>query len=128
MYLILNIYKYQNNFVYNAVSVYEQHQFYYPFESSYYSEYNLWDNCKEGNYWSNYIGSDNKGDGIGDSPHIVYENKTDNFPLINPVDIEVIPENNLTLFGFLLLGIILLVIKLAFKKAKWKIHLSIENE
>ena len=83
---------YQNNFVENLVSVYEQHQFYYPLPDSYYSQHNLWDNSKEGNYWSNYVGSDSDGDGIGDSPHIVYENKTDNYPLINPVDIKIIPE------------------------------------
>jgi len=36
-----------------------------------------WDNGAEGNYWSDYSGEDPKGDGIGDTPHLL-----DNFPLI----------------------------------------------
>ncbi len=105
---------YQNNFVDNVLLVYEQHQFYYPFPSSYYSEHNLWDNSKEGNYWSNYNGTDNDGNGIGDTPHIVYENKIDNYPLMNPVDIETIPEFPSTIILPLFLVVTLSVI--GFKK------------
>jgi len=84
---------------------------------------NNWDNGKEGNYWTGYQGNDDNDDGIGDTSYLVYENyyngnHTDNYPLVNPVDVEVIPENNLTLFGFLVLGIILLTIKLAYVKMK----------
>jgi len=42
---------------------------------------NVWDNAVEGNYWSDYVGVDNNGDGIGDSPYIIYENNRDNYPL-----------------------------------------------
>lgn len=45
---------------------------------------NTWDNGYEGNYWSNYNGSDLNGDGIGDLPYIIDENNQDNYPLINP--------------------------------------------
>ncbi len=55
---------------------------------SYYSEYNKWDNGKEGNYWSTYTGSDTNGDGIGETPYSVYENFTDNYPLTQPCDIS----------------------------------------
>ena len=84
---------------------------------------NNWDDGKEGNYWTGYQGNDDSDDGIGDTPYLVYENyyngnHTDNYPLVNLVDVEVIPENNLTLFGFLVLGIILLTIKLAYVKMK----------
>jgi parallel beta-helix repeat protein len=57
---------------------------------------NLWDNGAEGNYWSDYTGTDTNGDGIGDSPYQIKEQTSDGtqsleivmaadqFPLINP--------------------------------------------
>jgi parallel beta-helix repeat protein len=56
---------------------------------------NAWDNGKEGNYWSNYNGTDTNRDGIGDQPISVYEsnypdryptnsNDQDRFPLMAP--------------------------------------------
>ncbi len=46
---------------------------------------NTWDNGAEGNYWSDYNGTDTNGDGIGDTPYIINENNQDNYPLIFPV-------------------------------------------
>jgi parallel beta-helix repeat protein len=46
---------------------------------------NNWDNGTEGNYWSNYNGTDGNGDGIGDTPHIIDENNQDNYPLVNTI-------------------------------------------
>jgi parallel beta-helix repeat protein len=46
---------------------------------------NIWDNGIEGNYWSNYNGTDNDGDGVGDSPYIIDENNQDNCPLMAPI-------------------------------------------
>lgn len=55
---------------------------------------NLWDNGAEGNFWSDYTGTDSNGDGIGDSPYQIKEQKfdsttevvlaEDHFPLIHP--------------------------------------------
>jgi parallel beta-helix repeat protein len=54
----------------------------------------IWDTVSRGNYWSSYNGTDNNGDGIGDSPHLINDVNQDNYPLMNPVDIEeyIIPE------------------------------------
>ncbi|MEM2108334.1 MAG: NosD domain-containing protein [Candidatus Bathyarchaeia archaeon] len=38
---------------------------------------NIWDNGKEGNYWSDYNGTDTDGDGIGDTPYLIHKG-TDN--------------------------------------------------
>lgn len=57
---------------------------------------NQWDNGSEGNFWSDYTGTDNNSDGIGDSPYQIKRQTSDGtqiieivmeedqFPLINP--------------------------------------------
>jgi parallel beta-helix repeat protein len=52
-------------------------------------EANSFDDGTEGNYWSNYAGTDTNHDGIGDSPYIIDESNQDNHPLMEPA---VIPE------------------------------------
>jgi parallel beta-helix repeat protein len=46
---------------------------------------NSWDNGLEGNYWSNYEGTDADQDGIGDTPYLIDENNKDNYPLMGLV-------------------------------------------
>ena len=79
-----------NNFVSNGQDVWEQHKTWeWPLDRYYESFDNEWDR----NYWSNYTGRDRNGDGIGDTPHVIYEDKEDNYPLMSSVDIpEIIPE------------------------------------
>ncbi|MCW4016811.1 MAG: right-handed parallel beta-helix repeat-containing protein [Candidatus Bathyarchaeota archaeon] len=59
---------------------------------------NVWDVNSKGNYWNNYNGTDSNNDGIGDTAHIIAENNTDYYPLMEPVQIpaleipDTIPE------------------------------------
>jgi parallel beta-helix repeat protein len=48
---------------------------------------NIWDNGIEGNYWSNYNGTDNNGDGIGETPYVIDEENQDNYPLMSPINV-----------------------------------------
>jgi hypothetical protein len=50
---------------------------------------NTWDNGSVGNYWSDYIGVDENGDGIGDTPYVITSGAQDRFPLMNPWDPEI---------------------------------------
>ena len=58
---------------------------------------NHWDNEAKGNYWTDYNGTDNNFDGIGDTPYLLNEavshyaqnnRGTDNYPLMTPFDIS----------------------------------------
>ena len=49
----------------------------------------LWDNGTMGNYWSDYTGTDNNGDGIADTAYKIDENNRDNYPIMEPI---IIPE------------------------------------
>jgi nitrous oxidase accessory protein NosD len=51
-------------------------------------ELTVWDNGKEGNYWSKYSGADWNFDGIGDTPYVINENNQDRYPLMAPFDIS----------------------------------------
>jgi parallel beta-helix repeat protein len=75
---------YNNNFL--STWVYEDHQS-LPNLYNMYSVNNTWDAgpSKGGNFWNSYNGTDNDGDGIGDSPFTVYENFADNYPLMKPL-------------------------------------------
>ncbi len=85
---------YHNNFVDNAV------HFDSPIAWSYDSleEWSLlgpgilWDNGREGNYWSNYTGKDDNGDGVGDTSHVIqtpyvyWVEPTTNTPMMHGID------------------------------------------
>jgi parallel beta-helix repeat protein len=90
-----------------------------------YNSRNVWDNGTIGNYWSDYNGTDENNDGIGDSPYSFIisirwpptENPItnyDNFPVMEPIDIKtIIPEFP---SWFVLMVISGAIIALAFKK------------
>jgi nitrous oxidase accessory protein NosD len=71
---------YHNNFINN------EHQVWTGYELTYGTD--TFDKGKEGNYWSDYNGTDADGDGIGDTPYVIDANRQDNYPLMTPFDIE----------------------------------------
>lgn len=61
-----------------------------------YLSLNTWDSGVDGNYWSDYAGTDLYGgvsqnetrrDGIGDTPYIIDEGNRDHYPLMGPVQL-----------------------------------------
>jgi parallel beta-helix repeat protein len=62
---------YHNNFIQNRSQV-----FLYDPSSC------IWDSGLEGNYWSDYNGTDSNQDGIGDTSHILNVDNTDHYPLM----------------------------------------------
>jgi parallel beta-helix repeat protein len=45
-----------------------------------------WDDGKQGNYWSDYNGTDADGDGVGDTPYVIDEMNIDRYPLMASPD------------------------------------------
>ncbi len=50
-------------------------------------EKNVWDDGNQGNYWSDYAGQDENGDGLGDLPYIIDANNRDAHPLMGTFSI-----------------------------------------
>jgi nitrous oxidase accessory protein len=73
-----------NNFVYNTRDISEFSSYYDNVRVAY--SINLWDDKKEGNFWSDYKGTANNG--IGTTPYILNDFNRDNYPLLEVVDIR----------------------------------------
>ncbi len=79
---------------------------------------NQWHNGAKGNYWGDYAGSDDNGDGIGDVPYLISRGNQDNFPLMN---CPLLSQKGGIIQGydlFLLLGILAVVSIFICKKLK----------
>lgn len=48
----------------------------------------VFDDGREGNYWSDYVGTDSDGNGKGDTPYLIDSDRKDNYPLMTPFDIS----------------------------------------
>ncbi len=71
----------KNNYVNNTVQFGASESYYLTFG------YNRSVNNVDGNYWSDYNGTDVGGDGIGDTPYIIDENNRDLHPITKPMAI-----------------------------------------
>ncbi len=93
---------YHNNFINNTIQVGTE----FPTIGI-----NYFDNGVEGNYWSDYKGTDNNDDNIGNTPYIIDENRKDNYPFMNPLDIETIPEfQSWTILPLFLIATVLIIV------------------
>lgn len=52
----------------------------------------IWNDVKNGNYWSGYNGTDLNNDGIGDTPYQIGKDNIDPYPLMKPLTIQSSPS------------------------------------
>ncbi|MBN1357702.1 right-handed parallel beta-helix repeat-containing protein [Candidatus Bathyarchaeota archaeon] len=82
----LNIY--HNNFINNTQHAYDT--IWHPLNFVNAVTY-VWDDGKQGNFWSDHNTTDADDDGVADTPYVINKrgNNTDRYPLMEPVQIEV---------------------------------------
>ncbi len=78
---------YHNNFINNTRQIYD-----FSWDDWAPASINIWDSRCEGNFWSDYNGTDLNREGIGDEPYTIDGNNSDRYPLMNlywnPCDIN----------------------------------------
>jgi parallel beta-helix repeat protein len=97
---------YNNSFINNTKQVFDN-WFINPGLPKELESVNIWYMNTTGNYWSDYNGTDNNDDGIGDTPYIINNLNLDNYPLIAEF---IIPEFSSWIILPLIIGSTLIVI------------------
>ncbi len=78
--------KYSNN------NIIHHNNFFNNTENAHDEGDNIWDNGESGNYWDDYNGTDDDGDGIGDTPYNISGGyNQDRYPLMEPWGDNLIP-------------------------------------
>jgi parallel beta-helix repeat protein len=86
---------YHNNFINNSQHAYDM--LWHPLNFANAVTY-VWDDGKQGNFWSDYNATDADGDGVGDTPYVINQrgNNIDRYPLMEPIAHAVEPESTLS--------------------------------
>jgi len=104
---------YHNNFI-NKYDNYSN----YMYTSVLMEATTFWDNGCEGNYWDDYNGTDVDRNGIGDVPYVIDADNVDQYPLIEPYDVEndtvVLPPFDLLPAALVAIAIVATVASVAF--------------
>ncbi len=78
-----------------------------------------WDDGREGNFWSDYNGTDSNNDGVGDAPYVIDTLNLDRYPLLqSPVKLP-IPTTNAP-FDVIILGALFAVIAITTAFFYWR--------
>jgi nitrous oxidase accessory protein NosD len=89
-----------------------------------------WDDGKEGNFWSDYNGSDINDDGVGDTPYVIDVQNTDRYPLMQSTAAPptATPKISVeTIAAAIALPIVIVAAVIAYKRRKKKNSESTEN-
>jgi parallel beta-helix repeat protein len=86
---------------------------------------NIWDNGTQGNYWSDYNGTDTDGDGIGQEPYLILtlhldgeHYDTDNYPRVDEFKIPEFPSWSILVAGLSIVLILSIIFRQKIKKGR----------